>query len=82
VKREAQLDSSEVLTVQQVAEYLNCSYITVWRLLRSGQIPAFRVGSEWRLRRTDFDRWLEGQRVVPTVTAASSKPERRGRPKK
>ena len=51
---------SEIMTLTEVAEYLHCHKITVYRMVQSGQIPAFQVGSSWRLRREDIDRWDRG----------------------
>lgn len=44
----------EVLTVQEVADYLKVSQTTVWRWCQSGKLPAFRVGHQWRIRSEDL----------------------------
>ena len=31
------------MTVQGAAEYLNCNYVTIYRMLRASELPAFRV---------------------------------------
>ncbi|MDO8432697.1 MAG: helix-turn-helix domain-containing protein [Candidatus Binatus sp.] len=54
----------EILTVTQLAEYLQCDKSTIYRLIKSGEIPAFRVGSNWRFRREVIAQWLE-QRSRP-----------------
>jgi excisionase family DNA binding protein len=56
-----------IMTVRDVAAYLNCHYSTVYRLLRSGAIPGFRLGGDWRFRREDLDRWISDHHVVPVV---------------
>lgn len=48
---------SQILTVREVSEYLRIHPTTVYRLLRSKQIPGFRVGSEWRFGMESIDRW-------------------------
>jgi excisionase family DNA binding protein len=48
-----------VMTVFELAEYLNVSTITIYRLLKTGQLPAFRVGSEWRFSADAIDRWMK-----------------------
>ena len=73
---------AEIMTVADVAEYLKCHPSTIYRLLKAGQIPAFRVGYDWRLRRSDIDRWIAKGCNRPTEAAAASNPRRRGRPKK
>jgi len=55
---EAGPDGSEVLTVRQAAQYLNCRYATVLRMTQNGQIPALRVGRRWRFRRADIEKWI------------------------
>lgn len=44
----------EVLTVQEVADHLKVSQATVWRWCKSGKLPAFRVGQQWRIRAADL----------------------------
>jgi excisionase family DNA binding protein len=46
-----------VLTVQDVAQYLKLNPSTVYRLLKEKQLPAFKIGSEWRFNRESIDRW-------------------------
>ena len=72
------LDSTEIMTVTDVAAYLQCHPSTINRLLRTGDIPGFRVFSDWRLRRSDIDQWIE--RRTPQAATPASKPIRRGRP--
>ena len=41
---------STILTVKDVSEYLRLSKITVYKLVRNGKIPGFRVGGSWRFK--------------------------------
>jgi excisionase family DNA binding protein len=50
-------DEDKVLTVTEVAEYLHVHPSTIYRLLRKREIPAFRVGSDWRFNRESIDDW-------------------------
>jgi excisionase family DNA binding protein len=50
------------LTIEEVLGYLKVTSRTIYRLIRSGELPAMRVGRQWRLRRQDLDAWLERQR--------------------
>jgi excisionase family DNA binding protein len=50
-------DDDKVLTVTEVAEYLHVHPSTIYRLLRKREIPAFRVGSDWRFNRESIDDW-------------------------
>jgi excisionase family DNA binding protein len=46
-----------ILTVRELSEYLRVHPTTVYRLLRTKQIPGFRVGSDWRFGIDMIDRW-------------------------
>jgi excisionase family DNA binding protein len=48
----------EVLTVKEVSSLLRVNSSTIYMLIRTGQIPTFRVGSEWRFRRDQIERWI------------------------
>lgn len=50
--------SDQILTVPMLAEYLLCHPSTIYRLLKNKRIPGFRVGSDWRFRRSAIDQWL------------------------
>jgi excisionase family DNA binding protein len=58
---------SEVMTLQEVAGYLNCHYTTVYRLIRRGGFPTFRVGSDFRMRRADLEKWIAQQQQQVVV---------------
>ena len=37
-----------LITLAEAGEYINCSYSTILRLAKSGELPACRIGSSWR----------------------------------
>lgn len=49
---------SEILTLDEVAAYLEAGKRTVYRLAQKGEIPGFKLGGTWRFRRTELDRWI------------------------
>lgn len=55
----------QLLTVAEVADLLRVSTMTVYRLIRSGELPAVRVGRNYRVRRRDLDSYLQEQVVEP-----------------
>ena len=74
----APTELSLVLTVREVSEYLHVHPTTVYRLLRSKQIPGFRVGSDWRFGIESIDRWVLGkgvQRLFLSRVLKESAPE-------
>lgn len=44
-------DNSQIMTVEEVAEFLKLSKITIYKLVKKGQLPGFRVGNSWRFRK-------------------------------
>jgi excisionase family DNA binding protein len=51
----------ELLTVQELAHYLRVSLKTAYQLVSGGEIPAAKVGGQWRIRRAEVDRLLAEQ---------------------
>ncbi len=52
-----------LLTVSEVASLMQVSNMTVYRLIKSGQLTAIRVGKNYRMRRTDVERYLTERAV-------------------
>ena len=50
--------AEQLLTLEQVAEYLNVDKFTVYRLLNDRDLPAFKVGNQWRFKRKLIENWL------------------------
>lgn len=57
--------SSTLLTAAEVADQLRVSTMTIYRLIRRGELPAVRVGRNYRVRAEDLDAYLAGQVVDP-----------------
>jgi excisionase family DNA binding protein len=49
---------SPVMTIREAAEFLHCHTSTLYRLAKSGQIPAFRLGGSWRFTWDGLERWM------------------------
>jgi excisionase family DNA binding protein len=54
-------EDSKVMTVKELSGYLKVHPSTIYRQLRRGQLPAFKVGSDWRFNVESIDRWRLGQ---------------------
>ena len=52
-------DFNHIMTIEEVARYLSLHELTVRRLAREGDIPAFKVGRQWRVKKDLLDRWIE-----------------------
>lgn len=54
-----------LLTVAEVADLFRVSSMTVYRLIRNGDLPAVRVGRSYRVREDDLQAYLQAQVVDP-----------------
>jgi excisionase family DNA binding protein len=48
----------ELLTSAEVAARLRLSRRTIWRWCRSGQLPAAKVGHQWRVAQRDLEDFI------------------------
>jgi excisionase family DNA binding protein len=55
--------TGRLFTVAEVAAAMRVSNMTVYRLIRSGELPALRVGKGYRIFEADLERFLEGRSV-------------------
>ncbi len=52
----------EVLTVEEVASLLKLSKITIYRLIKTGEIPAYKIGASWRVNKKDLESYIESKK--------------------
>jgi len=70
------MNEDHFLTTEEVLDYLQVNLRTVYRLIKTGRIPAFRVGRQWRFRKRDIELWLDRSRSAapdPDHDGASDK---------
>jgi excisionase family DNA binding protein len=60
---------SPILTVRELAEWLNVHPSCIYRLLKTGQLRSIRIGSDHRFVATEIEKWMAGKTVKPPVTA-------------
>jgi len=48
----------KIMTVCEVATYLSMHKITVYKLIKAGIIPAFKIGGRWRFKKKILDDWI------------------------
>ena len=58
-----------LLTAPEVAALLRVSVRQVQCLAKAGEVPGFRVGRQWRFRRSQLDAWLERKSTPPSRPA-------------
>lgn len=54
---------ADILLVKEVAAVLRLGLSTVYQLIQSGKLPAYKFGGIYRVRRHDLDDFLDGNRV-------------------
>jgi excisionase family DNA binding protein len=50
---------NDIMTAQELSTYLKITTTTIYKLAQQGEIPSFKIGSEWRFKKELVDRWLE-----------------------
>jgi excisionase family DNA binding protein len=58
----------DVLTIEELADYLKIPKSTLYKLVREGKVPSQKVGRHWRFRKEAIDRWLDETRSYDTET--------------
>ena len=53
---------SLIMTTKEVAEDLGLSTRTVLDLIHTGELPAYRIRRNWRIRRSDLEKWVDSKR--------------------
>jgi excisionase family DNA binding protein len=71
------MNEDQFLTTEEVLDYLQVNLRTIYRLIRSGKLPAIRVGRQWRFRKKDIDHWLATHRQAARKVQLSSGARRR-----
>jgi len=53
--------NDDILTIPEVAELLRIAEKTVYTLAQRGEIPAFKVGGQWRFSRGAIQAWIDNR---------------------
>lgn len=53
------------ISIEELSEYLGISAVTIRFWIRSGKdIPAVRIGRQWRFRISDIDEWIKSGKSI------------------
>ncbi len=55
--------SSRIMTTTEVAHYLRVHQGTLYKLIRRGHIPAFKVGSDYRFHRDAIEKLMANRQA-------------------
>jgi PTS system nitrogen regulatory IIA component len=66
-----------LMSVREIAAYLNVNISTIYMWSQKGQIPAMKIGTMWRYRRSEIEDWLLRHRTPRRVEDQASAEEKR-----
>ena len=69
---------NQVLTIKQVAEYLQVTEKTIYTLVQEGNLPAFKVRGQWRFKNEDIEKWIEENKENLKKKRSSTPNNRKG----
>ncbi len=55
----------EILTLEEVADYLRVSERTVYEWANKGEIPCGKLGTTWRFKRSEVEKWVDSKLTRP-----------------
>ncbi|MBI4641464.1 MAG: response regulator [Candidatus Tectomicrobia bacterium] len=53
----------KLMSAKELSEYLDIELRTLYRYISGGEIPAIKMGKQWRFRRVDIEKWLEERKI-------------------
>jgi excisionase family DNA binding protein len=65
----------KIVKVREVADYLQVHHTTIYRLLKRGEIPAFKIGADWRFNLDEIDAWVANRTAQAQARSASQSRE-------
>jgi excisionase family DNA binding protein len=63
---EAEVEHKEWFTPDELVRWLGIGRTKTYEMLRSGEIPSYKIGRIRRIRRQDVDAWLERKKYRPS----------------
>jgi len=69
------MTENEIMTIEEVADYLRVSERTVYEWAKKGEIPCGKLGTSWRFKRSEIQKWLDrrlGQTRITTPPPSMS----------
>jgi excisionase family DNA binding protein len=63
-----------IMTIREIAGMLKLAEKTVYAMASDGDLPAFKIRGQWRVRRSDFESWLSRQAGAPQTKTTSIEP--------
>jgi len=64
------MPENKIMTIEEVADYLRVSERTVYEWAKKGEIPCGKIGTSWRFKRSEIQKWVDRRLGRPRVAAS------------
>lgn len=69
------MDPPQVMTIDELAAYLQVAKSTLYKLAQEGKVPGQKVGKHWRFSREAIDEWLASRSSTRSASAQADREE-------
>ena len=67
------MQNQNIMTIKQVAEYLKVSPRTIYKLVKEGAIPTFKIMNMWRFEQSQIDQWIRDKSEINNFSGNGGK---------
>lgn len=67
------MQNQNIMTIKQVAEYLKVSPRTIYKLVKEGNIPTFKIMNMWRFEQSQIDQWIRDKSEINNFSGNGGK---------
>jgi excisionase family DNA binding protein len=69
--------SDKLLTTRELVDMLQLDRVTIYKMVKEGELPSLRVGGQWRFSEEAIGAWLRGRRgeAIPEPTPVALEPD-------
>jgi len=57
------MENDVYYSILEVSTLLKVAYLTVYRWIQAGKLPAFQVEKQYRIKKTDFEKFIQSYKV-------------------
>jgi excisionase family DNA binding protein len=59
-------EKNKIYSVRQLSRFFGVTEATIWDWCKTGRLPAFKIGKEWRVRVIDLQRMINAKMTSPS----------------
>lgn len=61
-----------IFTIEDLSDYLKISKETLYKMVQRDEVPAFKIGNQWRFQKERIDQWLFSISNTPKTSPNSN----------